>query len=77
MGEYYNPDGSGPYFEDEASVIPGGSDVVQLGEAGATPVTVVTAVRINGTNLEIRTRTLYVSNADTESAWTDLGSVNP
>ena len=77
MAEYYNPDGSGPFFTDDLGTIPGGSVVVQLGSEGDTPVTVVTAVQINGTNLEVKTRTVNVSSAGAESNWTVIGTVNP
>lgn len=40
------------------------------GSGGRVAVTVITAVRVNGLNLEYKSRTIYVPKADAESAWT-------
>ena len=84
MAEYYNPDGTGPFFTDSAPVIPGGSQVVVTEVDGTigTGVTgqVVTDVQVTAALLlQIKTRPVsngYVSSP--ESAWTtvhDFGQI--
>ena len=41
-------------------------------EVDLVAVTVVTDVRVNGTALEKKTRTIYVLKADAESGWTSF-----
>lgn len=84
MGEYYNPDGTGPFFTDDDPVIPGGSQVVvteidgQIGN-GVT-AQVVTAVQVTpALLLQIKTRPVSNGFVSTpESAWTtvhDFGQI--
>jgi len=75
MPLYYEPDGSGPFYTDEGGVIPGGVLVLQTGSEGATSVSVITDVRIDGGNLEVKRTTLYVSDSGTESGWEVIGAV--
>lgn len=73
--EYYYPDGSGPYYTDDASTIPTGELVVQVGSEGTTSVSVITDVQINAGNLEVKRTTLNVSASGTESSWEIIGAV--
>ena len=75
MTEYYHPDGSGPYFTDATGTIPIGEEVLQKGSEGDTTVSVITDVRIDSGNLEVKRTTLYVSDKGTESGWEIIGPV--
>ena len=75
MAEYYQPDGSGPFYTDDAGTIPAGASVVQRGTEGDTTQSVISDVRINAGNLEVKRITLYVSDKGTESGWEIIGAV--
>ena len=82
MSEYYNPDGSGPFFLN-GSVIPGGSTVVSTGPDGNTGTgvtsTVITAIQVTAA-LELQVKTRPVQNGfvdNPESGWTTVHDFGP
>lgn len=77
MAEYYNPDGTGPYFTDPDGVIPSGATVVSTGTDGNTGTdvdgTVLTAIRVSSGVLQVRTRNFTNGMIDgAESDWVSI-----